>query len=329
VSASIEDLIGYSPEQVMGSHYRLWLPRPLHQRANEAFDQIMSLPQGRVTQERIRLHTAGNEEIGVEVSARSYDTPEGKRRVVGILRRASDRRHVSTSPLRRRPLNNEREQLRERLSRPAAAEHPQHAVERSLHQLLARLDESAGTHPAALEKPLDEAIQRVTRVVESALAQTPEASTQLQWLETRKVMRSVHDQFSSEQRGSEIDLQIDLTDAPPLVWAEEAVLETSIASLLDWAAECSPPESMDGPTRAIRVIVDTRTDDGTTADPISDHVAFVIRPERVPRKESNLSRLALTIATDAAEALGGRLRTGDGGARQIEIPQPTQSAHVA
>jgi PAS domain S-box-containing protein len=90
VSGSIQDLIGYSPEQVTGSHYRLWVSRNLHKRVDVAFDFLMALPTGRATQESVRLHTESGESVTVEMTTRSYDTPEGARRIVCIVRNLSD-----------------------------------------------------------------------------------------------------------------------------------------------------------------------------------------------------------------------------------------------
>ena len=111
VSASVERLIGYSPEQVTGSHYRLWIPREWHDRVDEVVNALFDLPSGRATQELIRLHGAGGEPIFAEMTARTYDTREGERRIVSILRDRTERapigntRQPDTAPLEQRGLD--------------------------------------------------------------------------------------------------------------------------------------------------------------------------------------------------------------------------------
>lgn len=86
VSSSVENLIGYGPEQVAGSHYRLWTPRTWHERIDEVVEAFFELPAGRATQEVVRLHSASGEPVFAELTARAYDTYEGERRVVCIFR---------------------------------------------------------------------------------------------------------------------------------------------------------------------------------------------------------------------------------------------------
>lgn len=86
VSGSIRDLMGYSPEQVTLSHYRLWIDREQHERVEKSFDRLFSQPAGRSTRECVRLHTGHAGKVDAEVTARSYDTPDGARRIVCILR---------------------------------------------------------------------------------------------------------------------------------------------------------------------------------------------------------------------------------------------------
>lgn len=90
VNASIERLIGYSPAQVTGSHYRLWLPTEAHAAADEVFEALLALPAGRARQERILLHGAGGERVFAELTARSYDDGDGRRRIVCIVHDPKD-----------------------------------------------------------------------------------------------------------------------------------------------------------------------------------------------------------------------------------------------
>ena len=91
VSASVENLIGYAPEQVTGSHYRLWTPATWHDRTDEVVEALFQLPTGRATQEILRLHGADGEAVYAELTARTYDTHGGERRIVCILRDVTER----------------------------------------------------------------------------------------------------------------------------------------------------------------------------------------------------------------------------------------------
>ena len=90
VSASVDHLIGYSPEQVTGSHYHLWLPREWHARVDDAFEALLALPAGGTTQERLTLHGQGGARVVAELTARTYDDEAGARRMVLIARRVTN-----------------------------------------------------------------------------------------------------------------------------------------------------------------------------------------------------------------------------------------------
>ncbi len=320
VSAAIEEMIGYSPEQVTSSHFRLWIPRDLHERVAEAFDCLISLPEGRATQELVRFHTEGGGQIPVELTARTYDTHEGARRIVCILRNVSDRPVEPTAPERDRPLASERERLRDLLAHTTAPQHPPHAVERSLRQLLARLDESVDPAGWVSADSVRDASQRMTRIVESAIMREPDASTRFQWIETRKLIRGVLDDFAARKGAEDIELRIDLSNAPPLVWTEHAMLGISFASLVDWAIDVSRPASAGESTRTIHLKVEAAGGDTT-----ANLVVFHIGPEHASGFESTTALLALAIASDAVEVLGGRIvgcSENDRSAQSIEFPQP-------
>ncbi len=98
VSASVEELIGYSREQVEGSHYRLWFPRRHHARVDEALQCLQDMPVGGSTREHVLLHTRGGAPARAELTARTYDTAEGDRRIVMIVRDL--RRRADVAPAR-------------------------------------------------------------------------------------------------------------------------------------------------------------------------------------------------------------------------------------
>ena len=98
VSASVESLIGYAPEQVTGSHYRLWTPRAWHKRIDELFEALFEMPAGREIQEIVRLQGADRDPVYAEVTARTYDTHDNERRIVCIGRDATRRGSTKADP---------------------------------------------------------------------------------------------------------------------------------------------------------------------------------------------------------------------------------------
>ena len=91
VSASTEDLVGYTPEQITGSHYRLWIPKRFHARAAERFEALAARPPGgALSRELVTLHADSGRKIVAELSVRSYINSEDEWRLAGILRDVTD-----------------------------------------------------------------------------------------------------------------------------------------------------------------------------------------------------------------------------------------------
>ncbi|MEZ4333257.1 MAG: PAS domain S-box protein [Myxococcota bacterium] len=100
-SASVYELMGYAPEQIVGSHYRLWVPTPLHALANARFEALRSAPVGTAVARRwIELHAAHGRRIGAEASVRSHLGTDGRWRVVVCLRAAQDASRDATGRAR-------------------------------------------------------------------------------------------------------------------------------------------------------------------------------------------------------------------------------------
>ena len=90
ISASVRELMGYSREQVTDSHYRLWIPTPLHGFAKARFESLQKAPIGTTLMKtRIELHAAHGRRVPVEVSVRSHRTASGEWRAVACLRDAT------------------------------------------------------------------------------------------------------------------------------------------------------------------------------------------------------------------------------------------------
>ncbi len=331
VSASVHDLMGYSPEQVTNSHYRLWLAREFHSDVDRTFDRLLVMPEGRAVQEVVQLHTDRGHPIDVELTARSYQAPDGGRRIVCILRDLSDRAPVTVA--RGRPaqlhVDDAREGLRAHLSHEVTDPHSTPALERSLGQLLVRLDERADAANAGAGDVLADATNRITRVIDASLAHAEGGSADLQWIEAQKLLRRVQDTFRTLRGNPTRGLHIDLSSAPGEIWGSEVLLETALLSLLDWAFERSADSSVDEPGRAITLRAEA------SADPthvnhlvLSVHAPDMLRGSAEPdppSQDTSIGALALAIAGDATEALGGRLvqSEDEGGiCQRIQLAQP-------
>jgi PAS domain S-box-containing protein len=205
VSASIRDLIGYSPEQVTGSHYRLWVHKGWHNRIDEIFRCLVSLPGSRTTRECIKLCAAGASHAIAELTARTYETQNGTKRVVCILRSLPE----GSIPPDQRPDVLE-------MDAPDATdwivdESPE--MERLIERAMLQAP------PAAFGEDKDE-----------------------QWVDTRKLLTSIRDAFGEpheQDTGFVITLRLD--SAPKNVWADPALLTTGLKSLVDWTIRQGDP----------------------------------------------------------------------------------------
>lgn len=335
VSASVVDLIGYTPEQVTNSHYRLWIPRESHAAVTEAFDRLFFLPEGRAVQRVVPLHTEGGRSIEAELTARSYVAPEGGRRIVCILRDMSDRTRLA-SPHQGIPSNAApRERLRAHLSLRESSARSTPLLDRSLAQLLARLDELADASQPHSVDALTNATRRLARVVDASLAQADRGLPKFQWVETRKLLRRLQDSVSAEGRAQGLDIQLDVSHAPGEIWTDPELLETALLSLLDWAGEQSGAIAGSWPDGSIRVGAEAFADPEPT-----DHVVLSVRlpvdcGERARDQaavDAPFGRLALSIAADAARALGGRIVPGEdehAPSQRILLTQPPRDALAA
>lgn len=334
VSASVEDLIGYTPTQVTNSHYRLWVARSHHAEVDAIIDRLFQLPTGASTITVLPLHTESGEAIDVEATARTYATSDGSRRLMCILRdlRGSLQRGEAS------PASGVAEDLRERLEGhlrpPDATEGPDAqvdcSVEQSLAQLLARLDEAARGHALVPEAVRNEAARRITRVVDAAVSEANATATRFQWIETRKLMHAVREHFRQRATAAEIELQVDLTRAPSEIWADHDLLETALASLVDWAAADAPNRSAETPDR-LEIVVEARAPENEPRTVRFSLIPLQTPPRRAPAGKSARSESAalyLAIASDAVEALGGRsgAPAAPDFARWIELIQPARGA---
>jgi len=328
VSPSIEDLMGYSPQQVTGSHFSLWIPGDCRDIAKKDFEAFIAQPDERLaTRNRLKLHTESDGQIVVEFSLRSYRTPEGELRMVGIVRGESDhlsRERPAKAPNEENDLNALRSSV-ERL-RDSNTEHP---IEKSLAILLAALESNApGTtadgNDIYATNQMVTATDRMTRIVETAMTQAPDPSSSFRWLETKKLVDMLDFEFAANRATPELDLLIDVSKAPALVWGEEALFAVALGSLIDWAAGGASGgateitlqvETTDSPRNDGSSVIFSVSNSSIAPPLAEDEAALIMR-----------SNLALATAEDAVNALGGDLDLPEESASppvcRIQLPQP-------
>ena len=87
VSASVHELLGYTRDQVTGSHFRLWVPTQYHQSAVAGFKAVLARPSGGQTARHVvALHAASGDKVVTELSLRSFKNSEGEWRMACVLR---------------------------------------------------------------------------------------------------------------------------------------------------------------------------------------------------------------------------------------------------
>jgi PAS domain S-box-containing protein len=322
-------MLGYSADQVTGSHFSLWIPGDCRDDAKKRFDSFLSRPNELpITRERLKVQTKNGGTIIAELSLRSYRTPEGELRMVAILRDESDR------PVRRRGEETPHEAddldvLRSTVEdlRHSDSEHP---IKRSLTVLLAALESNSLDQTGHATGSMVAATDRMTQIVESAMLHAPDPSLSFRWLETKELIDMLHFEFRGKHDTAGFELQIDALDAPPLVWGDDALLGVALGSLLDWAIEstCGPAEILlrvqttDNPTDHDGIVVFSVSSPASTSDsPAVDSVQADDRAAFDAR-----AKLALATAEDAACALGGSLVLPEESTVRsvirIRLPQP-------
>jgi len=348
VSASVRELMGYSPDQVAGSHYRLWVPTRYHAAARERFEALRRAPLGTAfVKQTVELHAAHGQRVFAEVSIRAHRTVEGEWRAAAVLRDVTRRNAASLDRLRAGAAA-----LR---ARPTG-----HPLERSLPQLVALLEAFESGDPArAGSGRTFEATQRMTRIVEHALLRDQDGEQTSEWIETRKLVDRVRDAHGSRWEAGEPTLRVDLSRAPAELWGREGLLDACIAGLVDWARGRARARAGGETTGAalLALSIERARDDGEGGPAVE--IAMTVeaavaaaadragtpaatRDARARRATADPGardgELALAVAEDAARALGGELvlpaagaagGTGaaDGGAaRTIRLPQPSAEA---
>lgn len=338
VSASVRELMGYSPAQVIGSHYRLWIPNAHHVLATARFEALRAAPIGTViARQTIELHAAHGRRIVAEASFRSYRGVEGEWRAVGIFR------DVTPQATRFEGLETSLIGL--------AARYAGHPLEHSLARLVALLEAlGRGTVPARADR-MHEATRRMTRIVEHALLGEVGNAERGQWIETGKLVDRLRDEPSDRADVRGLPLRIELARGPAEIFGPESLLETCVASLVDWARErvrLDPAwerhsglllsiESLSGVAggeSAVRIAVTIESADGAAGAPGPSGPEAAVRDGAIDAAASSQTTveadLALALAGDAARLLGGELESArpahEGLGRSVRLPQPAFTA---
>jgi PAS domain S-box-containing protein len=345
-SPSVAELMGYSRNQVMGSHYRLWIPADRQASVRRQFEALRDAPIGTaLTRGPIELHAAHGRRVAAEISVRSHLGADGDWRAVVVMRRARMRgpaaRERETASDRPSEIARDVLRLRERSTR-LASRSPGHPLARSLPRLLAQLEafERAG-RPDAERRTLP-STQRMARIVEQTLLHEHVDQSAGQWLETRKVVGRVRDAFASRPCERAIRLRLDLAQGPGELWGREALLDACIAGLVDWADERARVRgaesfvlsiSREAP-RAPRPV-----DVGDGAAPTDATVRIAVSLDADPGAAApsgaaaDAALLALAVAEDAARALGGELLPACSldrvESRVVRLPQPVPADRPA
>jgi PAS domain S-box-containing protein len=330
VSPSIEDLMGYSQEQVTGSHFSLWIPGDCRDEAKKRFDVFISQPiEEAITRMRIKLHTESGGQALAVVSLRSYRTPEGELRMVGILRDETNRR-AKERPIQARQEQGGLNALRSKVESLRLSDMG-HPIGKSLAVLLATLESNPSDGDAQNATPNDvlatnqmtAATDRMTLIVESAMARTRDPSSSFRWLETKKLIDTIDFEFCANRASAELELRIDVSNAPPLVWGEERLFTAALGSLIDWAAEGM--RELAGITLQIQWTHDRASVEFSVSSSLSKSDDQTMDPAR--------SKLALATAEHALRALGGELVLPEESAQRpvcrIQLPQPQQPQMTA
>lgn len=343
VSASVRELMGYSPAQVTGSHYRLWIPSAHHALATARFEALRAAPIGTaIARKTIELHAAHGRRVVAEGSVRSYRGVEGEWRAVAIFRDVT-------------PQEVRLERLEESLI-SLGARHGGHPLERSLARLVALLEGiESGPSPAPADRML-EATRRMTRIVEHALLGEHGGAERGQWIETSKLVDRLRDEPTDRAEGSAATLRIDVSRGPVEIFGPESLLETCFMGLVDWARERLRRESARGGPSVLLLSIESLT--GIAGEERSVRITVAIDPACAPvgtdapvgasatassaavtadgpNAASTAALggaeadLALALAGDAARMLGGELESAqpahEGLGRSVRLPQPAQS----
>lgn len=241
VSASAQDLVGYTPEQLTGSNFRLWIPKKFHARAAERFEALVIRPPGgALTRELVTLHADSGSKIVAELSVRSYVNSDGEWRLAASLRDVTDLVEPQSSAAAghsgRQRVDAARIEERRTALRPHLNDSEAHPLARSLGRLVAALDSLQPTESSASSAALTHAAESMTRIVHNIDAAKMRGETRHETIELHKLMEAVRLEFTGRPQVGSQRLRCQLATGPAEIQASSGLLTVGLLSLLDVAA---------------------------------------------------------------------------------------------
>jgi PAS domain S-box-containing protein len=344
VSASIEELLGYSPEQVTGSHFRLWVSKEFHERADENFEAIRAIsPGGAFSRELVALHSANGGEIIAELSVRSFENSHGESRMACVVRDTTDpfidsalpAEHLSqrsTQPT----ANPENGSRLDQIGRALAAHHQRirrtpsrkesvtsskvpraglHPLEQSLGRLVEALGHRTGILESAPEPELVRAGDTMSRIVDSALIGVEGELIRREWIETAKLLEAIRFEATERVGPGDVTIGSISESLPAEIWAHSDLLIAGLSSLFDaaWSAAAISSEIR------LSVVPGPDSSGSPTIDFIVDTIpkAVAEREDRSPltgntpvgrtSNSRDIEGICEAIAADVARAHEGEL----------------------
>jgi PAS domain S-box-containing protein len=352
VSASIEDLLGYSKEQVTGSHYRLWLPNEFHEVASPVFESLCEQEERSTFPRKIvALHASNGKRVIAELSLRCFDTSNGERRLACVLRNLSapvnhvaSRTNDQNGVARSAATNDSEESSVDRIRRALATHHEANVAEapndsastsrnrvqplnRSLERLLAALEAHSKDSNLSAVNDLIRSSDAMATIVEGALVAVDGEEIAPRWIETRKLLESVQLEASSGSCRPEVRIEYpsDCDSLPQEIYVRSELLIAGLTSLCR-CAQSSAPE-------AIAIELRVALGPGSESNPGLDFSIETPTPRAASNAGENRARNAISaqaialdeaIAFDVARAHGGEFvierHEGGSSTRRLRIP---------
>lgn len=311
-SASIENLIGYTREQVTGSHFALWIPEAARTRMRERFRVMCEQPPGGVRfREIVRLQGTQRREVVGELSARSYLTSEGKLRLACVLRDVSHR-------------------FLETAAAPLGADLPESRMKRGAQPILATDSTGPPDLPASPNEPADGFAfdqESLVRIVDVSVAQSERDDSRPSLIETKKLLESLRLGAEQSAEMENVELRFDAARCPSEIRAEAPILRMALESLIHFLHRSAPY----APLIEISVRRDRNPGAGAVVDfrlearakDEWESLGGHCEARKTPREEAGL---AMAIARDAARVLSGTIVIEDMEEPKVHLRIPATQA---
>ena len=311
VSAAVSELLGYTPEQVTGSHFRLWIPNEYHAVVTERFERLFTESAGQSSiREPLTLHAAGGRRVPVELMARTYCLSDRS----SEADRSSEDSTTSTGSATAGRIRGWEGAWRFVATLRALHEQPSDAKRERGHE--GRIPDSQPILPST--QPAHQPAH-LTQAVEHALLASVDGRHASDWMDTRKLVDRA--QFALQNQHA-FSLRVDTRNAPAQIAGDEELLAACLRGLLGWGvarlgakttphafARSTPPQKLvlrieAGSETAVRFSVGI---DWPRVGSLEKVYSKRPRPN-VDNLPSPLTT-CLTEAQDAVRALGGHLVT--------------------